>query len=719
MRKLSLLLLCWFILDTAAAQQSDGYVNGLRKVAKGGKFGYVDSSGKVVVPYEYDDLDDFTDSKTPIRARKDRNWGYVDCKGEKVTGFGYYYACPFYGEKLALVCDMYYDANSRHSYYRYGYIDKNGNEVIECNEKSYKKAYPFSNGLAAVKKHKEKNFGFIDDNGEMVIKPKYSDVKWGFIDNYAWVKRNSKWGMIDKTEKTYVDFMYAEVRNFDPNTGSADAVTKEGVTHYFLKGKKFNTKKDRDETVKGQHDTPIPEPIKNNPPKIEWPIVPLSTEHQLFALNVQIKSDSKIDSCKLWFNDALVNLGYAEIKGATITASFDKQIVKTLTLRDGENTIKIKAWNAGGVAEGTRKITYLIPVKSQKAEIVWQSECPEKTIKEKMPVRIEIRSTCKVESCQLTVNGKPIDISSATKGITMVTDYDRQIVKDIHLANGKNTIKVTVKNAGGETMMTKEVRRYPCEKRIALVIGNDTYNNKELIYPFQSLPNCRRDADTIAQLLKKDCGFEVINMKDLKYAEMKKAIDDFIETIKREKYEVAFFYFSGHGVSLEKEKGDNYLIPINIGGCIENIREYPIEVKKHLLERLDKEAPNCNVRIAVLDCCRKNGLTQCGGPDIVKGTIESKGLVMIDSPIGSSILYGTAYDTYAYPGDKGYNSPFVESFVNCFRENPDANWSVFGSEVSIRVRELTKNYGYGAQQPVSDNRFFFDAHHFYLNPYHK
>src|ERR1700674_1730693 len=89
-------------------------------------------------------------------------------------------------------------------------------------------------------------------------------------------------------------------------------------------------------------------------------------------------------------------------------------------------------------------------------------------------------------------------------------------------------------------------------RRIALVIGNDSYQN------VQPLKNARSDAKAIAAELKA-VGFDVTLKQDLTQKLMKSALRDF-------KAQVAggdevVFYFSGHGVQFG---GTNYLGPVDI-----------------------------------------------------------------------------------------------------------------------------------------------------------
>ena len=66
---------------------------------------------------------------------------------------------------------------------KYGYIDKQGNEVIPCK---YDYAGGFRDGITTVKKNGK--YGYIDKQGNEVVACKY-DYAGGFSDGMAVVKK--------------------------------------------------------------------------------------------------------------------------------------------------------------------------------------------------------------------------------------------------------------------------------------------------------------------------------------------------------------------------------------------------------------------------------------------------------------------------------------------------------------------------------------------------
>ncbi len=163
-------------------------------------------------------------------------------------------------------------------------------------------------------------------------------------------------------------------------------------------------------------------------------------------------------------------------------------------------------------------------------------------------------------------------------------------------------------------------------KSIALVIGINDYDN---IGP---LSNPLIDAQSMATVLKK-LQFDVTPKADCTLLEMGAEIGKFQNACAN--YEVALFYFSGHGF---QHKGENYL-------CVKDTQrgsaaEMTNTSKK--LEDIFKMVPdNIKVKIFILDACR----------DQVKGAKGmAGGLCPVMAPQGSIVAFATSPDESAYEG---------------------------------------------------------------------
>ena len=177
-------------------------------------WGYMDTTGKIVIPCQYFDLDslwpaslmDFSEGVTFVAARGE-NWSekYVlglDKSGNTLFTLpeGYVLRGQFH-EGLAAV------ANGMYSY-KCGYIDKTGKEAIPCQ---YSEVRSFSEGLAAVYNAADAYWGFIDKSGSTVLPFQYQTAE-SFGERYpgcALVKlMDGRVTLIDKTGRDVIPAGY-------------------------------------------------------------------------------------------------------------------------------------------------------------------------------------------------------------------------------------------------------------------------------------------------------------------------------------------------------------------------------------------------------------------------------------------------------------------------------------------------------------------------------
>jgi uncharacterized caspase-like protein len=130
------------------------------------------------------------------------------------------------------------------------------------------------------------------------------------------------------------------------------------------------------------------------------------------------------------------------------------------------------------------------------------------------------------------------------------------------------------------------------EKRVALVMGNSTYQN------VARLTNPANDSEAMSATLK-GAGFDVVDLKrDLTANEMRRALRGFSDTVRDA--DVAIVFFAGHGIEID---GVNYVIPVDA------VLERDIDAFDEAipLDRiLTVIEPAKQLRLVILDACRDN-----------------------------------------------------------------------------------------------------------------
>lgn len=146
----------------------------LFRVVKDRKVGYIDFTGRLVIPHQFDltfnYLWDFAEGLAPVQLGQ--KWGFINPKGEFAIPPNFEWVTPF-SEGRALV-----RVGIGGPPFKIGFIDRNGKFVGEPNLNGA--AGPFAEGYAAVELPHNK-WGYIDSSCKMVIEPRF-----------AWARRFSE-----------------------------------------------------------------------------------------------------------------------------------------------------------------------------------------------------------------------------------------------------------------------------------------------------------------------------------------------------------------------------------------------------------------------------------------------------------------------------------------------------------------------------------------------
>jgi uncharacterized caspase-like protein len=227
-------------------------------------------------------------------------------------------------------------------------------------------------------------------------------------------------------------------------------------------------------------------------------------------------------------------------------------------------------------------------------------------------------------------------------------------------------------------------RRYLEERRFALVIGNNSYEELEPLH------NAVNDSKKIGESLEK-FGFEITYIQNGGRSQITQYIQYFSEIL--QSGGVGVIFYAGHGLEVE---GENYLIPVDA-----KIRN-ELDIKREgislddILSRLERA--NNRLNIVILDACRNNPFKDF--------PTRSLGLAPIRLPVERTfIAYSAGVGEEVFDGD-GENSLFTKYLLkNLEREAISLN-RVFQLTKEDVLRETN-----GEQNPTIYNKvagnFFF------------
>ncbi len=248
----------------------EGFKSGLAMIKMGDKWGYVNTSGKIVVPAKYEDANDFNDGYAAVKSGG--NFFILDTKGsetaveganildikdfseglapyktaDKMTGFigtngkiaiaSQYQSVGYFKNGLAwakaadgmlgyinpkgewvikpqFTAGKEFDKESGLARVkvgdRWGYVNKSGEVMYVSDADAWG---DFSEGLSDGSKNKKK--GFYNNKGVWVIQPQFDGVR-DFKNGFAAAKQGDKWGMIDKTGKWVIQPTYDGIKDME------------------------------------------------------------------------------------------------------------------------------------------------------------------------------------------------------------------------------------------------------------------------------------------------------------------------------------------------------------------------------------------------------------------------------------------------------------------------------------------------------------------------
>ena len=217
------------------------------------------------------------------------------------------------------------------------------------------------------------------------------------------------------------------------------------------------------------------------------------------------------------------------------------------------------------------------------------------------------------------------------------------------------------------------------EKRIALVIGNNSYRNLSASSQLQMAVN---DAQAVGDALVR-LGFQVIRGANLTRQETVDKLSEF--TAKLSPGDTAAFFYAGHGVAIG---GVNYIVPSDVPAVTP---DGELRVRGASIAEGDiiGELQNKGVRVAllVLDACRDNPFPHSN----TRAIGSSRGLTDSRPARGIFTIYSagigqTALDRLE-PNDASRNSVFTRVFVEQLVK-PGLDLSNLAIEVRERVAQL-------------------------------
>ncbi|MCY6957184.1 WG repeat-containing protein [Clostridium brassicae] len=235
--------------------------------SENGKYGFIDSKGKTIVPFIFDNVGLSYEKEELVPVCKDNKWGFIDKKGSLIIPYKFESASGFENGKSCVGLknkDGVIDKNANilipyefefimpieNGFYRVGV--KNNKAIIDSTGMEYKEAIIDSKGKYIIKPQDTTNLVYLDDknmvllidgnhrltdkNRTILTNDKYNDIDYYDKDLFR-VSRNEytskyiieKYGFINRQGKVIIPPKCSNFIEFKDNTCIVNINNKYGV----------------------------------------------------------------------------------------------------------------------------------------------------------------------------------------------------------------------------------------------------------------------------------------------------------------------------------------------------------------------------------------------------------------------------------------------------------------------------------------------------------
>lgn len=602
-------------------------------------FLYADGK-KTVLSLNYD-FSPFSEGYTKIQNRKNGKWGYADMKGvirinpsfDSATDFknghaivtksGKAYSINKSGDKRMLPFKpneslvvfkngMGYLKNARGNYNLY---IKN----FSAAAGEYSEISEFSDGLLRVKDLLG-GMHYVNENGEKVLTLKGYAEAGDFSEGKAWVRKNTKYGFVDKVGRLVVDTLFTYASNFNNGLAYVAKGQRQGVIKMSSPSETFPMVDISNIVLRDKNGNNIVEAEEDF--SISFAVRNIGDEDLRDAVITLGLDTDQMD----WFNykntqEVIGNLRPGEERIVTFSGSANTNMIsETINLNikgEADNILNYQnipySFAASGLnacrpiletfwvytddhspltagQRATLKMTITNAGTDKAKDVAINLDWPEGIeFKDK---ELTIASLSPNETVELTTS---FTISDSYYGdaaqefsmVAMVDEYThkRKDVKYISFETGKRNVLTNVvsgvsakqtnialpamkKMAQSELLVDLDKRVEHVVNRYALIIGNEDYNSMKQHATYQpDVEFAVRDAETFAKFATHMMGVKednVILVKNATYAQMKSNLDKITKLAKAnpDNFEL-IVYYAGHG-QVDGDTKESYLIPVDV-----------------------------------------------------------------------------------------------------------------------------------------------------------
>ena len=211
------------------------YEKSVLKYSEDGKYGLIDFTGKKITKPIYDELDSLPYKEGQFLVGQDGKYGVINLKGNNIVDIQYEQVDVdgYYSEENGYKYAGYIVSVKTDEGYRYGYLDCNGNEVLDTVYNDLSRVKEIGDNSTAYLVCAQNGQYGVNKNSENIIKNEYQSISYDENNNVFIVERTKKYGVDDVNGKEIIPVEYTQI---DSTGNYLYAQDDQGTTVYDSTG---------------------------------------------------------------------------------------------------------------------------------------------------------------------------------------------------------------------------------------------------------------------------------------------------------------------------------------------------------------------------------------------------------------------------------------------------------------------------------------------------
>ena len=187
------------------------YNNSILKYKKDNKYGLLEFDGKTVTDADYDEITSLSDKYGEVLVKKDNKYGVINIKGVILVPCKYdYIRGDGFSKDGSYKDGGYIIGNKTNKGYRYGYIDKNGKEIVKMEQEDIYRVTEIDSSDVYIVASQNGRYALFK-NKENLTDYKYIDIDYNNKANVFTVQKNKTYGLIGIDGKVIIPEKYQEL----------------------------------------------------------------------------------------------------------------------------------------------------------------------------------------------------------------------------------------------------------------------------------------------------------------------------------------------------------------------------------------------------------------------------------------------------------------------------------------------------------------------------